>query len=165
MPQNKPLYTVGCVGHIHLERISGFDDKRVRAQVGELFAHLTARYRVRLLCGLADGADRLFAEEALANGVSVVAVLPDSKEQFAAEHQDPSVFWALLAQCAEVMQTPDYLAASRIIAQSDILFAIWDGIALPLADEKGNPIHLGGTYHTILQAQEKHIPIRLFGCE
>lgn len=92
-----------------------------------------------LLSGLAEGADRLVAERALALGWQIVAVLAlpadEFEEDFASE-ASRAEFRELLSKCAKVVEAsvsgtprPSCYAnvAERIVATSDWLIALWDG--------------------------------------
>lgn len=92
-----------------------------------------------LVSGLAEGADRLVAERALALGWRLVGVLALPADEFAkdfASEASRSEFRRLLGRCAQVIEAsppgtprPQCYAnvAERIIAMSDWLVALWDG--------------------------------------
>ncbi len=154
----KPQYILGCTGHRDLKRIAGFDEERVRGEVRSHIRKLKERYLLQLFCGFADGADLLFAEEALKCGVDVIAVLPCEWREFISEHKDGGVkFMQILGQTKEVRVKPSninrYVDMSRyIVRQSDEMLVLWDGVKLPLSDENGAEINRGGTYDTMIAA-------------
>lgn len=97
---------------------------------------------LRLVTGLADGADTIGADGALARGWRLDVVLPFAREEFATDFtpgEARASFVARLEASAAVMELPGdrdatdghglaYERAGRImLAQSDILLAIWDG--------------------------------------
>ena len=124
-------------------------------------------YKVKAYCGCAEGADLLFAEEILKCGVELVAVLPCSWREFISEHADGGVkLMRVLGQATEVLVEPDgnsrYLkVAETIIKNCDELIALWDGVKLPLKDDEGKDINLGGTYDTICRAQAANKRIKI----
>ena len=161
----KQRYIIGCTGHIKLSRLENFNEAKVREKIRERLLLLGEKYCVELRCGLAYGADSLFAEEALSCGVEVCAVLPCPENEFAAEQIDGGVLFNRLIQRAyRIIYEQDnfnrYEGISRNIVQNcNELWAIWDGKILPLTYDRGNDINRGGTYHTILLAQKENKPV------
>lgn len=111
------------------------------------FDHLVDEYpdlQLELLSGLADGADQLVAEVALAAGLPVIAVLPLARDVYRTDFADAAAFDALLARC-EVLTLPrladqgdpahDPGARDQHYAQlgvflsnhCQVLLALWDG--------------------------------------
>lgn len=164
----KQRYIIGCTGHIKLSRLENFNEAKVREKIRERLLLLGEKYCVELRCGLAYGADSLFAEEALSCGVEVCAVLPCPENEFAAEQIDGGVlFNSLIQRAYRIIYEQDnlnrYEGISRNIVQNcNELWAIWDGKILPLTDDRGNDINRGGTYHTILLAQKENKPVYIF---
>ena len=164
----KPCYRIGCTGHIDLSRIADFDMEKTKAELRAYFAEISARYKIVLYCGLADGADMLFAEQAANCGGDIVAVLPCSADEFKAEHADGGAqLMRFINSAAKVVVAPDseqrYVGVSKyIISHSAELVALWDGRELPLTDENGKPINRGGTYDTILSAKNVGITVKIF---
>lgn len=109
--------------------------------------------------GFADGADLLFAEEALKCGIDVIAVLPCSWKSFMKEHNDGGVkFMQILGQTKEVKVKPNQLRryedmSRYIVKQCDEMLVLWDGVVLPLEDENGQELNRGGTYDTLQASQ------------
>ena len=142
---------IGVVGHRHLEPE---DEAVLRARVRELFGDLRTRYPstpLRILSSLAEGADRLVADEALREQHQVLAPLPMPREQFECDFPDTiDEFRALLARIpAEnvfvLASTASSVAASSadeqtlreaqyrevgiyIATHSHVLLALWDGV-------------------------------------
>ncbi len=127
---------------------------------------------LRALSSLAEGADRLFAREALELGYELVAVLPFARAEFerdfeGAEALAPDAlgeFRSLLdaARAADRLtafeldgepsrRAEAYEAASEVVLnQSDILVAVWDG---------GEANGLGGTTATLERALGFNVPV------
>lgn len=163
----KPCYSVGCTGHIDLSRIVGFDEQAARMAIMTYFAKLTERYSVKLYCGMADGADMLFAESALACGAQLAAVLPCPWREYATEHADGGKFIRMLDMAAEVIIVPDsvqrYSGVLRcILQQSDEIVALCDGAEISLFDRNGDPINRGGTYDMLVTAKIEGKKVVLF---
>ena len=164
----KQNYYIGCTGHIKLNRINDFNEQSIRQKVNHAFSVIQKQYSAVLLCGLAYGADTLFAEEAIKCGVKVVAVLPCSQQEFANEQLDGGKKFNALIKCAqsqiEVVNSKNkYLGVSKyIVDNSNELFALWDNKILPLKDENGNDINKGGTFDTIKYAKSQNKNVTLF---
>ncbi|WP_265528495.1 hypothetical protein [Sphingomicrobium marinum] len=116
---------------------------------------------VKLVTSLAEGADVLAAEAALDTGNAIAACLPFPQDVYAKDFGAEE--WArtekMLAAADTVMSIDDhsqgetaaYEAAGRVVlAQSDILIAIWDGEAA-----RGR----GGTTQVIAEAVALHQPV------
>ena len=147
---------IGCTGHRDLTRIKGFSETQTRREVSRFFQMQTAD--VEVWCGLADGADMLFAEEALKQGLPLVVVLPCQMEEFMQERLDQARFCRLIQQAKEVCIKTDirhryFGVAYGILDGCDILCALWDGEELPLY-EGDKEINRGGTYDVIRLAKE-----------
>lgn len=166
--ENKPKLILGCTGHRDLSRIKGMDEEEVRSKVREHIRELKEKYKLTLYSCFADGADLLFAEEALKCGIDVIAVLPCSWKSFIKEHNDGGVkFMQLLGQTKEVKVKPNqfsrYDDMSRyLVKQCDEMLVLWDGNELPLEDEKGQELNRGGTFDTMLAAQSANKKIVQF---
>lgn len=155
---------VGVSGHRDLDP-DGTDGLRaaVTAFVQQLQGHLPDT-ELRLIVGMAEGADLLVAETALGLGVPVEAVLPMPLEHYAADFDD-----ATLAHLKELLRRPQVRCVAlsadaagagpaphsreqrdtmyahltdTLIRRSSLLLALWDG--------RGS--HLpGGTADTVLR--------------
>ncbi|HEY5289481.1 MAG TPA: hypothetical protein VIJ59_05565 [Caulobacteraceae bacterium] len=120
---------------------------------------------------LAEGADRIFAEEALNHGYRLTCVMPFAREEFERDFVAPEShefgsaarFGAILNRAAKTgvltrfeldgrrdRAHEAYEAAGRVVLnQSDLLIAVWDG---------GAANGIGGTFHTIQEAVAFNVP-------
>lgn len=88
-----------------------------------------------LWTSLATGADTIAAQEALARGLQLKAVIPHADYASIFSEGDRQTFFDLLGQCSEVIEiapTIDneeaYLAAGLKVADlCEILLVVWDG--------------------------------------
>ena len=114
---------------------------------------------LRAVSPLAEGSDRMFAEEALGLGYKLLCPMPFSQEEFEIDFLPPKTeedqsrerFRKLLKQAGEDVtkfeldgersaEAEAYGAAGRVVLnQSDLLIAVWDG---------GKPAGGGGTVQT-----------------
>ncbi|HDN26018.1 MAG TPA: hypothetical protein ENG03_02765 [Thioploca sp.] len=144
--------TLGITGHRDLRE----EDKEIlRNSVRKIFQFIHTNYPntpLQLFSPLADGADRLVAEVALAENVQLLVPLPMPKELYEIDFQTPDSkqeFEQLLEK-AQVFELPllegnttetvrDYgdartlqyaLVGAYIARHSHILIALWDGIPL-----------------------------------
>ena len=138
--------SIGVTGH-RLERLGDHDLAAVTAAAERLLANIAEMSglpsvgALRLVSPLADGADSLVADAAIAQGWSMDAVLPFARETYAAdfavgEARDGHA--RTLAAADSVFELPGdrdanggsavaYERAGRVVlAQSDLLLAIWD---------------------------------------
>lgn len=158
---NSP-FTVGVSGHRDLD---GADLPRLREAVTDFVRQLKEHLPdtdVRLIVGMAAGADLLVAETAADLGVSVEAVLPMPLAHYA-EDFDADTFACLQqllrhprVRCVELSTggaaAGPHTAAERdrmyanltasLIRRSSLLLALWDGKVSPLP---------GGTADTVLR--------------
>lgn len=160
---NSP-FTVGVSGHRDLDPA---DRPRLREAVTDFVQQLKGHLpdtELRLIVGMAEGADLLVAETALELGVPVEAVLPMPLEHYAADFDVQT-----LAQLKELLRRPqvrcvelsaDTAGASAgphsreqrdamytnltdtLIRRSSLLLALWDGRSSHLP---------GGTADTVLR--------------
>jgi hypothetical protein len=120
---------------------------------------------------LAEGADRIFAEEALERGYRLTCVMPFHRDEFrrdfaapdSSEMDSAARFDAILARAEGAgaltsfeldgrrdRENEAYSQAGRVVLnQSDLLVAVWDG---------GSTNGVGGTFETILQAINFNVP-------
>ena len=127
---------------------------------------------LRAISPLAEGADRLFAEEALEFGYTLCCPMPFSRTEFekdfnhemAQEAGSAERFGALLDRAAagagltvfeldgsRADEASAYGAAGRVVLnQSDLLVVVWDGDA---------PAGGGGTVETLREAVGYHVPV------
>lgn len=133
--------------------------ERVAQQNPEIFSPVPPV--AKLVSSMAEGADVLAAEAALASGVSLAACLPFPAETYARDFDGPA--WARarsLIDRADAVQalsefpggdeTAYELAGRLVLSQSDILIAVWDGEAA-----RGR----GGTTQVIAEAVALHQPV------
>ena len=149
---------VGVTGHRDLVEDEVFPlRKRVKGFLHDLVEQYPA-LEVQVLCGLAEGADQLVAEEALSLGLTVIAVLPFEQEEFENDFPDPDAldkFRQLAKQC-QLIQLPrlqadealdlstDIECRSRHYAQLGIFLSNHCQILMALWDSRRNT-SLGGT--------------------
>lgn len=152
-----PILRVGVTGHRWQEEPAG-----LRARLERVMALLGQGRAVRLVSALAEGADRLVAELALAQGAELVALLPfprDSYESDFASRWSRQRFRELLDRATEVVEmspapaerSAGYAAAGRaVLDRSDVLVAVWDG-----RPARG----VGGTAGVVSEARDRGIPV------
>lgn len=165
-----PCLTVGVTGH-RLERM-GVDNvpavqdaiaKTLRA-VAKATAALVHPPALRLITALAEGADSIAADEALALGWTLDSVLPLDREDYANDFPDDAARVAhsrRLEASRAVFELPGersesgaaiaYERAGRIVlGQCDLLLAVWDH----------GPLHgRGGTAQIVAEAVLQGIPV------
>ncbi len=160
---NKTEYVVGVTGHrdIHPDALDTIREQ-VRLTFDELQRSLP-NTAIRLISGMADGADRIVAEEALARGIKVDAILPMPLEMYLDDFSKPSAL-----ELRKLLEHPDvgveeiplpndrapslltqtdrdqlYVGLARVISRRcSLLIALWDGVDTGLAG--------GGTSNTLL---------------
>lgn len=116
---------------------------------------------IRLVSAMATGADTVAAEAAIEQGLALSACLPFSPENYALDFDEEE--WARASALIEAADstvalvdhppsdTAAYEAIGRLVlAQSDILIAVWDGDA-----SRGR----GGTTEVVAQAVASHVPV------
>ena len=126
---------------------------------------------LRAISPLAEGTDRLFAEEALRLGYHLCCVMPFAQDAFEEDFRSPQAmgpdalagFRDLLSRAradnrlttfeldgAGTRRAGAYDAAGQVVLnQSDLLVVVWDG---------GGANGLGGTAHTLRRAVQLNIP-------
>jgi hypothetical protein len=146
-----------------LKHVSG-----VAVEVKSSFGSLYSDGRppvLRVISPLAEGADMLVAEEALAEGYELQCALPFDRLEYEKDFTDGGSlekYRKLLGNATSVLEldgsraTPDleneaYQTVGRmVLAQSDVLIAIWDG-----EDAKGK----GGTGQIVRESLVSEIPV------
>jgi hypothetical protein len=115
-----------------------------------------------ILSPLAEGADRMVANRALAiGGTKLIAILPMPIDIYQEDFQSPSSrveFHDLLLQANEVIELPGTIkreesyrrAGEYLVVHCDVLIAIWDG--LPARGP-------GGTAEIITLARDRNLPL------
>ncbi len=179
----KPDLEIAGTGH----RFIKGDTDKLKAQIKKILLKYNENYRVIVRTCYAYGADQLIAECANELGITTKAVIPDSyeiyiktvrrdcaangKKMTADEVMKMRLLLAQTVVCKTVKDSENYhLGASKyIIDKCDKLIALWDGEELPLEDENGNGINLGGTYHCIKMARDKGLKdgkdVYIINCE
>lgn len=157
---------VGVTGH-RPNRMPTAQWDRIKQDLASVMADIEVSHAggpIILLSGLAEGADRLAAFAALGRGWALRSVLAFHRTRFEQDFPEAfsiGEFRALLAASESVVapkknaqfDRPEdgYDAVGRrIVAESDILIAIWDGAA-----SQGK----GGTVEVIALAQARGIPV------
>jgi len=155
-------YAIGVTGHRpHKLNSDGLD--RIAADIGRVFDDIAAKAggrKIVCITSLAEGADTMAAEAALARGWSLVAPLPFPADLYAqdfAEGTARDTFYALLAKAEHFVCQPDrrddvagYRAASSAMLDlADTLVAVWDGEPTTA---------LGGAYDTVREALKRGLP-------
>ncbi|MFV0298040.1 MAG: patatin-like phospholipase family protein [Hyphomicrobiaceae bacterium] len=161
---------VGVTGH-RWNRIPKSDLPRIRSQTEHVLAEiesLNPRRTMALMSGLAEGADRIVAELALARGWQLVACLPFSRENYEGDFESlesREEFAALCARSSTVVEAAQadaftdrnqgyVLLGQTIVSAVSSLVAVWDGEA---------PNGPGGTVEVIARALSKRIPVYWIG--
>ena len=128
---------IGVVGHRHLEP---HDYPLYHARVTGLFAYLRTRYPstpLRVISALAEGADRLVAEVALAEGCELIVPLPMAAEEYARDFPDTAhEFRDLLARipAANVFVLPDAAAMSPTATHAELRDAQYREVGVFIGD-------------------------------
>lgn len=117
---------------------------------------------LRLVTPLAEGADQLAAEAALAAGFEIQAVLPLPRDDYVRDFsgvEAQASFREVLASASQALELPPRtgaraaayaLAGRATLAHSDLLIAVWDGEAA-----KGR----GGTGEVVAAALRRGMPV------
>lgn len=137
---------IGVTGH-RLARLDASQLPALSASVAKILDDIAASLAaapggLRLLTSLADGADSLVADEALGRGWQVDAVLPFPRDDYGADFADShtrEAYQERLGKSRAILELPGsraddhgiaYERAGRaVLAQCDVLIAIWDGAA------------------------------------
>jgi hypothetical protein len=176
----KLALTIGVTGH-RLHRLEGIDLVALRATVdatlsdiavameaerekhSALFSHDSAN--PRLVSALADGADSIVSQSALAAGWRVDACLPFARDTYGKDFavgEPHAEFVSLLSQMSAVFELDGDHSAQEtrnaayetvgrlVLEQSDVLLAVWDG-----DPGRGR----GGTSRVVAEAVARHIPV------
>ena len=168
---------IGVTGH-RLQRLQNVDLQALRETVADLLSRIRSAVdsaaaehtthfaatapTLRLVSALADGADTITAEAALASGWRLDACLPFVRNEYATdfsegEHRErfgqlldsASATFTLTGQRSDADAA--YEAVGRVLLdQVDILVALWDG-----DPGRGR----GGTARVVAEAIARHIPV------
>jgi hypothetical protein len=159
---------VGVTGH-RPQRLAGADPQAIaadaRAALRAIADAAGPGASLRLISSLAEGADTIVMDEALALGWKVDIVLPFHREEYAADFVDEAVrkgFLDRLDRASAVLELPGhrgeaggsaaaYERAGRVmLSQSDILVAVWDG-----DEARGR----GGAAQIVAEALDDGMPV------
>jgi hypothetical protein len=119
-----------------------------------------SKVELRLVSPLAEGSDRLVAEEALRAGYALLAPLPFSQQEYEKDFPETRDAFRTLLRRAEVLeldggrgddQNASYAEVGRFVVRNcDLLIAIWDG-----QREKGQ----GSTAEIVRFAAQAGLPV------
>ena len=171
------VFTVGITGHRSeaipadavepiWERLKGALEA-LAAKAAAIHRAETAAFepgpaRLVFISALADGADQIGAEIALALGFELFAILPFDRERYRADLSSDDArekFDYLLNRAVGVLELPGgpddalqpyVMAGLATVAQSDVLIAVWDGLP---------PRGRGGTAEVVDLAVRKAKPV------
>ena len=172
-PRPQLALTLGITGH-RANRIVEID--ATTARVADVMMQLRAGIdrletepwfradppHLRVMSALAEGADRLVADIAMAHGFELNAVIPFAIDDYGRDFQQPAAaaaYKALLAAASRVLVLPGTrdpdsrayaLAGEALVAHSTILIAVWDGAAA---------LGRGGTGEVVARAVESNVPV------
>ena len=176
VPRPPLVLSVGVVGH-RSNRLPEGARTTVAIRIGEVLTLVAAevekarrRYAsvfvgdpiLRLVSGMAEGADQMAAESAFERGYTVAAVLPFDAETYETDFADAEAqqsFRALLARAGMILALPGQRsqavrayqdAGETILDHADILLAVWDG---------GPSAGSGGTTDMVEAAVSRGIPV------
>ena len=161
----KGSLVLGVTGH-RIDLLSAEDVPHLRRTVRSVLIGFARSLTgpLTLVSSLAEGADQLVAEEALAVGYQLVSPLPFARDLYEQDFvRDKSVetFRRLLGQASEIMELPGERvtpaadqaayakAGQRMLDKVDVLLAIWNGAAA-----RGT----GGTAEIIASAVKRGLP-------
>jgi len=124
------MTSVGITGH---QMRKGIDWQWVRREVRHVLGRF-GRGDALWTC-LANGADTIAAQEALASGMVVKAVIPHARYADVFDEDDRVIYNDLIGQANEVVQIAPveedeqaYLDAGlRVADLSDLMIVVWDG--------------------------------------
>ena len=122
--------------------------------------------RLQLLSPLAEGADRLAAEVARSEGISLTVAMPFPREEYETDFPDTTAAFRDLIEQADRVEgaaavlaldgthgpeaEASYRAVGRLVVRnSDLVLAVWDG-------KPGKP---GGTGEIVQFATRNHVPV------
>ncbi len=158
--RSKSKIIIGVTGHRTLQNpnliITGVD-KALQAIKSSFETE-----QIVVLSALAEGADRIIAERALAmDGTKLIAVLPLPVEVYQEDFQSPisiKEFQGLLELADEIIELPRIInreesyrnVGKYLVAHCEVLIAIWDG------QPARGP---GGTAEVVALARDRNLPV------
>lgn len=156
---------VGVSGHRHLAD-TGAVGKAVDDLLDELLAERSAANLVAV-SSLAEGADRVVAERALARGGSLEVHLPLPPDDYADDFPATTAeFDALLGAARSVTVVPPDSEGSREAAYERAGLAVLDGCDVLVALWDGEPARgRGGTAELVAEARRQGRPVRVITVE
>jgi len=149
------MVRIAVSGHRGLpEKSAALIDGAVRKALGEYQIGVTG-----LSC-LADGADQIFARAVLDLGGVLEAVVPAKEYRDGLPEECHAVYDELLGRAVRThlldfveSTSESHMAASaRMLADADVLFAVWDG-----QPARG----YGGTADVVAEARRREVPVRV----
>lgn len=156
-------FSIGIVGHKPDRLVDQAAIEHCMARLFGVVQHaLNTTAPLRLVSALAEGADRIAAETALARGMGLVAVLPFPVDVYACDFADEAsqiAFRTLVAsaQSTIILDGTDaardraYEQAGLVLLENvDLLIAVWDG---------GPGRGRGGTRDVIEEAARRGVPV------
>ncbi len=134
---------IGITGH-RLARLTDVDFAALRTRIDALLSAIASaapKSRFRLVGSLAEGADMMATDAALARGWQVDTVLPFHAEEYACDFDEAAAIElrSRIEASTNVLELPGrrdetggeaaaYERAGRVVlTQSDLLLAVWDG--------------------------------------
>lgn len=144
---------LGITGH---QGLTASTEQKVKEA---LEAEISRRGQVCGISSLAEGADQLFAEEVLADGGSLLAVIPttDYEQSFSdpaalERYRDLRVRASEVVElaCPELGEEAYWAAGRRVVELADEMIAVWDGL-----ESRG----LGGTADIVDFARKRGIAV------
>lgn len=176
-PKPRFALAVGVIGH-RLNRLPEDVRPRIGREIGETLAAIrtdalaahsrhSAHFansapKLTLVSAIAEGADRMAAEAALAGGFELEVPTPFKREEYEKDfdsQHEKNVFRALLDGSVSVLELEgdrtqsgkSYAAAGLVVLDnSDILIAVWDG---------GAAHGRGGTTELVHEAAARGMPV------
>jgi len=151
---------VGATGHRFLAERDKLAES-VNSGLDTVLSRL-GRRPLEIVSSLAEGADRLIAEQVLRRPGSTMTVpLPLARADYETDFRDPesrAEFRRLMERADRIVEVPAaqrrsdaYMAAGRFVVEHcDVLFAIWDG-----KKQQGH----GGTAMVVELARTKALPL------
>jgi len=142
-----------------LELISGEIGKLAQTSASQSIYVQEPNCKLRLVSPLAEGSDRLAAEEALKAGYALYAPLPFSRSEYEKDFPDTVEAFRTLLSKADVLEldgarefaNESYREVGRFVVRNcDLLIAVWDG-----ESERGP----GGTAEIVRFAASLRVPV------
>ena len=122
---------IGVTGHQKLSRklISGWIDNELETEISK-YKNIDYAYS-----SLAIGADQVFAEKVLQLNINLAGIIPCLHYEDTFDGDRKVSYFSILSKCG-VVETLDFpqpsekaffSAGKRVVENSDVVFAIWDG--------------------------------------